>query len=119
MKKLFLFLSSALLLTACANSVPQASTLVYINAGYIQCESDGKTGAEIALLLTAKNIAVTDIQCGHLSNVAVIAMCGATAIKINVHRIVTADLVDAQALGFVDVMILKQQDSAGYDSGEC
>ena len=119
MTKLLLLLSSALLLTACANTTSQQPVLVYINAGAIQCESDGKTGAETARLLTEQNIAVTNTQCGHLSNVVVVAMCGSVATKINVHSISATDLEKAQALGFAGVTTLKQANNIGYDVGEC
>lgn len=119
MKKLLLALSSALVLTACANTAPEESTLVYISTGAIQCESDGKTGAETEFLLTEQGIEVTDTQCGHLSNVAVIAMCGGIATNINVHSIAPSDLAKAQELGFEDVATLKQEDHLGYDVSEC
>ena len=83
MKKLLLVLSSVLVLTACVNTTQEESTLVYISADAIQCESDGKTGAETALLLTEQSIAVSDTQCGYLSNVVVAAMCGSIATNIN------------------------------------
>ena len=119
MKKLLLIVSASLVLTACANTAPQESSLVYINSGAIQCESDGKTAAETELLLTAENISVTNTQCGHLANIAVIAMCGGPATNINVHEINAADLEKAQDLGFENVTTLKQKDHVGYDVAEC
>ena len=119
MKKLLLIASASLVLTACANTAPQESAWVYINSGAIQCESDGQTGAETELLLTAENIRVTNTQCGHLANIAVIAMCGGPATNINVHEINVADLKKAQDLGFENVTTLKQKDHAGYDVTEC
>ncbi len=119
MKKLLVFFSSVLVLTACANTAPQQSTLVYINTGAIQCQTDGKTGAETAGLLTQQDIAVSNTQCGHLSNVMVLAMCGGIATNINVHKIAAADLEKAQSLGFEDVATLLQEDNLGYDVGDC
>lgn len=119
MKKLLLAFSSALILTACANTASQQPTLVYINSGAIQCESDGKTGAETAQLLTDENITVNSTQCGHLSNIAVVAMCGGIGTNINVHNIASADLEKAKALGFENVTTLKQTDHLGYEVGEC
>jgi len=119
MKKLLMVLSSALVLASCVNTAPQQSTLVYINSGAIQCGYEGKSGAETATLLTEQNITVSNTQCGHLSNIAVIAMCGSVATKINLHSIATADLTKAQSLGFESVDTLKQADNLGYDIGEC
>jgi len=119
MKKLLLVLSSILVLTACASTTQEESALVYISADAIQCESDGKSGAETAQLLTQENITVHKTECGHLSNIAVIAMCGGPATNINVHNIRMADLAKAQQLGFEDVTTLKQEDNLGYEAGEC
>lgn len=119
MKKLLLVLSSAFVLSACANTASQEPTLVYMNNGAIQCGSDGKAGAETAKLLTDENIVVNSTQCGHLSNIAVIAMCGGIGTNINVHGINSADLEKAQALGFKDVTILKQPEHLGYEVSEC
>lgn len=118
MKKLLLA-SATILLSACVTTVPQKSVWVYINSGAIQCESKGKTGTETALLLKSENIAVAKTECGHLVNVAVIAMCGGPTSNINVHHISNADLEKAQALGFENVTTLKQQDNPGYEFGEC
>lgn len=119
MKKLLFILSSAVLLTACANNADQDSTLVYINTGAIQCESAGQSGAETALLLTEQNITVSNTQCGYLANVAVIAMCGSIDTQINIHRISNSDLEKAQTIGFEDVITLKQADNVGYTIEEC
>ena len=119
MKKLLLIVSTTLILSACITTVAKESVLVYINNGAVQCESEGKSGAETAQLLTSENIVVTKTECGHLSNVAVIAMCGGPATNINVHRISSADLEKAQALGFKNVSTLKQQDNIGYDADVC
>lgn len=93
--------------------------MVYINSGAIQCEPTGKTGAETALLLSNENIAVTKTECGHLTNVAMIAMCGAPTANINVHQISSADLAKAHALGFENVTTVKQEDNLGYDVNTC
>lgn len=119
MKKLLLLASATLLLSACATTAPQESVLVYINSGAIQCESAGKTGAETALLLSNENIAVTKTECGHLANVAMIAMCGGPAANINVHQISSADLAKAQLLSFENVTTLKQEEHLGYDVSAC
>ena len=119
MKKILLIVSSALILSACANIVPSETVVVYINSGAIQCESDGKTGAETALLLSNKNISVTKTECGYIANIAVIAMCGGPTTDINVHTIPVSDLEKALALGFENVETLKQKDHIGYDVSEC
>ncbi|WP_022942618.1 hypothetical protein [Psychromonas hadalis] len=119
MKKLLLTVSSIFLLTACANTPAPENAWVYISNGAIQCESDGKTGAETERLLTEKNIVVSKTECGHLSNVAVILMCGGPATNINVHQIKHTDLEKSQALGFQDVITLKQLDNLGYEASEC
>lgn len=119
MKKVLLVLSYAVVLSACTKTVLPFSTQVYINSGAIQCESEGQTGAETARLLTLQNIAVSRTQCGHLSNVAIMAMCGSLTSNINVHTISAADLEKALWLGFENVNTLKQGFNSGYDVGEC
>ena len=118
MKKCLL-VTTAFILTACVNTTPLETSLVYINTGEIQCGAEGKTGAETALILTNENIDVSKTQCGHLSNVVMIAMCGAEGTSINVHEIARADLEKAQSIGFEDVNTLKQEESLGYDVSEC
>ncbi len=118
MKKIF-FAAATLVLTACASTTAQESTLVYINTGAIQCESDGKTGTETAQMLAEQGIEVNNTQCGHLSNIAVLAMCGGITTNINVHEIAAADLEKALSLGFEDVATLKQEDNLGYDVADC
>lgn len=119
MKKLLLIMSTALVLSACANTTPDSSALVYINNGAIQCETEGKMGSETAMLLINDNINVTSTECGHLANIAVVAMCGGPATNINVHTISSADLQKAEALGFKNVTTLKQTDHIGYEVSEC
>ena len=119
MKKLLLLLSSALLLNGCQNTAPQDSALVYMNNGAVQCEYQGKTGAETAQLLTDKNIVVNETLCGHLSNVFVITVCGAKTANINLHRIAKTDLQDAKVLGFETAISLQNAEGLGYEVTEC
>lgn len=119
MKKLLSAGVIALLLSACVNTASEKDVLVYINNGAIQCESDGKTGSETAMLLSAQGIEVKQTQCGHLANIAVVAMCGGPATNINVHQVSESDLAKAKALGFRDVQILKQENHKGYDVSDC
>ena len=119
MKKLLSIGVIAFLLGACANTGSDEKVSVYIKNGAIQCESDGKTGTETAMLLSAQGIEVSQNQCGHLSNIAVIAMCGGPATNINVHQIRESDLAKAQALGFKNVETLKQANHKGYDVSDC
>ncbi len=120
MKKILSLAIVALILSACVNRTADKNNIrVYINSGAIQCESDGKTVAETALLLTQQAINVSSSQCGFLSNVVVVAMCGSIATNINVHQISSADLSKAQALGFENVDTLKQQNDLGYQLSDC
>lgn len=119
MKKSLLITSTAFALTACVAIVSEPSALVYINSGAIQCESEGKTGAETALLLSRDNIKVTKTECAHISNLVVITMCGGPVANINVHTISSEDLEKALALGFKNITILKQKDHIGFDVNEC
>lgn len=111
-----------LALAACASNgkddLPK-NMLVYVNNGAIQCESDGKTGAETAALLKDAGVIVSKTQCGHLTNVVVAAMCGGQATNINVHEIAASDLEKAKSVGFEDVITLKQDDKPGYNAADC
>ena len=121
MKKLFVVLLVPFFLFACATNASKSteSTLVYVNDGSMQCEDGGMSGAETAAVLTEANIKVSSTQCGSLSNVAVVAMCGGPAININVHEIKTQDLGKAEELGFKNVSTLKQENNKGYEVSDC
>jgi len=120
MKKVLLVSLLVISLAACQSSKESVEhSTVYIADGSVQCEEGGKTGDETAKMLTDNAISVSETQCGHLAVQAMIAMCGGPTAAINVHTIPTADLEKAQALGFKNVLTLKQGDNKGYEATEC
>lgn len=119
MKNTFITLTIIFLLSACTITEKENTTLVYINNGSIQCGELGKSGLETANILQASNISVESTQCGHLANIAVVAMCGGPGININVHEIKSADLKKARSIGFEDVAKLKQENHKGYEVSGC
>ncbi|WP_051303346.1 hypothetical protein [Psychromonas aquimarina] len=119
MKKL-LTAALALTLSACVSTSNDENTVtIYINSGAVQCESSGKTAAETALLLNEQGIEVRASLCGSLTNLAVIAMCGAGTTDINLHLIGQSDLSSAQDLGFENVESLKLENDPGYQGADC
>lgn len=119
MKKLLLVPAALALLNGCMHTSESSSNLVYISSGAVQCEHHGKSVQQTARLLTEKAIVVSESQCGQLTEMAVIAMCGAATTDINLHRIASQDLAAAKALGFNDVKTLKQTDNLGYIITDC
>jgi len=93
--------------------------IVYINDGAIQCESQGMSELETAQTLIDNGIDVLRSQCGFQSDIAVVAVCGAGDVNINLHTINSQNLSDAQALGFESVSTLKNDVDRGYVLIDC
>lgn len=119
MNKVLLTLAIPFVLAGCVSTETSKSTFIYINDGSMQCEEGGKSGLDTAKILEDSNVTVKSTQCGHLSNVVVIGMCGALGTNINVHEIKSDDLKKAQSLGFKDVATLKQENDKGYEISDC
>lgn len=119
MKKILITLVLPVLLSACVMTENEDTTFVYINDGSMQCEEGGKSGLETAKILEDSNVNVESTQCGGLTNIAVLAMCGGPATNINVHEIKSEDLAKAESLGFKDVATLKQENNKGYEVSDC
>ncbi|MEI6897533.1 MAG: hypothetical protein V5786_08645 [Psychromonas sp.] len=117
MNKLLIALLSLFLLNACVNSGEQS--WVYMNSGVIQCESAGRTSGESAYRLTQHNISVNETLCAQLSDMTMVARCGASTTSIHLHRIAEVDLQKAQSVGFLDVQGLKKEDDLGYQIHTC
>jgi len=122
MKKLIITAAS-ILFAACgcvsAMNFHKNTTLVYINNGAIQCQTQGHSGAVTEGILEKAHIGVHATQCARLTNIAMITMCGSPATNINIHQINTKDLAAAKLLGFKNVMMLKRGNNKGYEVLKC
>jgi len=97
----------------------EGEVLVYISNGSKQCESKGMTPEVSAQILMDKNIDVISSHCGFITGMAVIALCGAGTLEINLHVINLADVSVAEEEGFDPVSKLSEQEGVGYQVVEC
>ncbi|MCL2919240.1 hypothetical protein [Shewanella litorisediminis] len=58
-------------------------------------------------------------QCGELTEIAMMAVCGAPTTDINILGIASSDMDKALSLGFTAISSLKSADSAGYVTKAC
>jgi len=124
-RKLFIHKIIAVLLftftlSACANNANDKSNiLVYINNGAFQCGPSGQTAIQTAALLTTNDIKVVESQCGVMTNLMVIAKCGAPSTAINIHSINVTDIKKAQEIGFTRLDNLQKGNKLGYKLVDC
>jgi hypothetical protein len=97
----------------------EGEVLVYISNGSKQCESKGMSPEVSAQILIDKNIDVVSSHCGFITGMAVIALCGAGTLEINLHVINLADISVAEKEGFDPVSKLGEQEGVGYQVLEC
>jgi len=119
----YVFLISILFIGGCgddsSSQTAKDTALVYINSGAIQCEYDGMTTEETADVLTNSGIDVLESACATMTGLAVMAVCGAGTTNINVHSIPSANVADAEEIGFANVSTLKNEFDSGYLVSEC
>ncbi|MCL1078894.1 hypothetical protein D5R81_02540 [Parashewanella spongiae] len=111
--KLKIMLISSVLLMGCSmseNLSAQDSSKVdvYINDGSVQCMGGGKTVKQTERLLEKEGINVYSSTCGDINGMAVISVCGAGGLHINVHSIDEGKVPEAEKLGFKPVSLLKE-----------
>lgn len=116
-----LLFSSLVVIAACGgdNSDGSSHSRVYIEKGAVQCESAGRSLDETAQLLIGKGIDVIESDCGTQTHKAVLTVCGAEDVSINLHTIPSQSLVDAKALGFDSVDALTFDGAPGYVVTDC
>ncbi len=105
-----LFLICSLLLAGCQSD---GSQKVFKYDGSVQCNPGSGTPLDVmALELTGAGIDVICSQQGH-DGMAYITACGAGTGAINIYTIHSANIADAEALGFKSVLTLPEyRDSA-------
>lgn len=106
-------------LSACSINDNSKSETVYISSGAIQCESNGKSTDQTAALLMERDVAVKKSQCGKLTGIMMMTMCGSTTTNINLHEIAANDMKTAEIIGFANVTTLMQGTEVGYEVTEC
>ena len=91
---------------------------MYISDGYVQCEQPPLPLRETREHLTNAGIKVWSSHCAQISNLSVIAMCGASGAGIHLHEIDSQQVDNAQRLGFKPVSYLSQR-SLNYQTIAC
>lgn len=76
------------------------TVIVYKNTGKVQCEFKGYTPEQTALELTKNGIEVIESNCGSISGMMNISVCGAGTSSVNIFRIDAKNLESAISLGF-------------------
>ena len=114
-----IYLLSSLLTTAYAKNFK--TTLVYASDNSVQCFSDvGINIDESAEKLSNQGIDVLKSGCGEKTGFAVITVCGAGTLRINIHKIYKANLADARDLGYEDISKLRiDRKDKGYVLRKC
>jgi len=114
---------ATLLLVACGgdSSAPApGDTLVYVDRGVRQCESDGIAPQASAQILIDAGIDVLQSSCGIRTGVAFPAVCGAGTADILVHEIRSVNLPDAERLGFQETStLIDTAAGTGYELVDC
>ena len=119
-----MFVSGIMLLTACQaqdtkpqNMTAAGSIMVYTSAGALQCDYKGKPVSETAALLSDNGVTVIASSCGSLMMMYP-SVCGGATGDINMHEISSAQLSEAQALGFANITELDER-GIGYQQTKC
>lgn len=115
MKNLVLFT----LLLAAAGCASQ-SAMVYKSDGVKQCEGGGTSLVQSKSELTDAGVEVFDSQCGALTGMAVMAVCGGPTLSIHVHEINARHLQRAERLGFTDThSLIGEGPGTGFETIPC
>lgn len=93
--------------------------LVYINDSAIQCEYAGDSPEVTANTLIEAGIDVLESDCGYISGLVTPAVCGIDTDGINIHKIRSVNLGDAEALGFSPVSTLETESGIGFEVIDC
>lgn len=78
----------------------EKSLIIYKSAGEIQCEFKGYSPQIMAKELSKNAINVKESNCGSISGMMNISVCGASTSSVNIFRIDSKDLESAITLGF-------------------
>jgi len=93
--------------------------LVYKGNVAIQCQEGRISTEQTAKVLIDKGIDVVSSHCGQNTGGAVLAVCGAGNLEINLHQIASSSVADAVELGFGPVTELNSEEGRGYKFVEC
>ena len=115
MKNLVLFT----LLVAATGCASQSAT-VYKSDGVKQCEGGGTSLVQSKNELTEAGVDVLDSQCGALTGIAVMAVCGGPSLGIHLHDINARHLQRAERLGFAPTQnLLDEGQGTGFEIIPC
>ncbi|HVY65466.1 MAG TPA: hypothetical protein VHH11_11660 [Gammaproteobacteria bacterium] len=96
----------------------RGDTLVYVDRGAHQCQSDGLSPEASAQRLIDAGVDVLKSYCGQRTGVVFPTVCGAPTGDILLHEIRAANLPDAERLGFQNVAALAAA-GQGYVLVDC
>jgi len=94
------------------------TVLIYTDKNSTQCNEDGMSLSETSALLVSEGINIVTSQCGVLTGLAVVSLCGANDLQINIHEIYSAHTKKALSLGFKLMPDIAQKDR-GYKIIPC
>ncbi len=120
---IFLLVGVALFATSCGEK-SQAQIfgeriVIYKSTGTKQCESKGTHVKESEKALLSAGVAVQKSECGFLTGLTILATCGVEDLSINVHTILSTNIIDALRLGYEPVSELEESPAVGYTSYDC
>lgn len=119
MKK-WMLLILPLTISACGGDKNNSEeTYVFVGSGAIQCQYGGDTLETTAEPLIQAGIDVIESDCAYKTNVVVISSCGAPTTNINLHKISSANIDDAEKLGYYSVSVLEADSDPGHEITPC
>lgn len=120
MKK-WICLAIPLIAAACGsdNNNNDEESYVFVDSGAIQCEYYGDTLETTAAPLIEAGIDVIESDCGYKTKVLIISTCGAPTTDINLHKIDSSNLDQAEELGYHSVSILEVDSEPGHAIKDC
>lgn len=123
--KLVMMWAFALILMGCeegeVNIVTGNDTIiVFHSTEKTQCHDDGMTPDESTARLMAAGIDVLATYCGSGTGVGNFDVCGIPEGGIYAHEIRKANLADAEAINYLDIDSLADEDQGiGYELNQC
>ena len=114
--RIFLSLVLLLPLLAWANQ----TVLIYQSKGEKQCEGGGVSLSDSRQKLRNAGVEVIHSKCGYRTGVEIMAVCGASTLKILLHEIKVSDLEKAEDIGMQRAgTLVSKEEGTGYEFRQC
>lgn len=102
--KQIIWWSMVLFIVGCSNGDTggglDKTMLVYISNGHTQCNNDGVSYQDSLQTLVSSGIDVIETQCGVITGLSVITVCGAPTLGIIIHRVKQKAFTAANEMGY-------------------